>query len=309
MHVRAAAWSDLQQVLALVSAADVAVVGTSDWTEDALRDEWSEVDLEQDVWVVELDGRIGAYATFDDRGAGRMIVEGFVHPELRGQGLGSRLVEVTEDHARGRIELHSAAERVYLQSAALVGDACTPKLFEGRGYVPGEYQFRMVVDLESEPSVPAVQGVEIRLYREPGERRDVHAVLEDAFAAGHPRFRRRTYEEWAPRVFERDGFDPTLVWVAAEPGGEVVGGSVCGWKEGGDWGWVATLGVLPSRRGRGIGTALLRTAFAEFWRRGERRVALGVAADNASATRLYEQAGMRVAYTVVLYEKELRAPR
>jgi mycothiol synthase len=90
--------------------------------------------------------------------------------------------------------------------------------------------------------------------------------------------------------------------------GDAIGGAaVCGWKEWGDWGWVGTLGVLPSHRGRGLGEALLLTAFAEFWRRGERRVALGVAADNPSATRLYERAGMRVLYTIVLYEKELRA--
>jgi ribosomal protein S18 acetylase RimI-like enzyme len=152
-----------------------------------------------------------------------------------------------------------------------------------------------------------VSGLEIRPYREPAERRAVHAVLEDAFAFGRDDFRRREFDEWAPRVFEREGFDPTLVWVAVETEGEIVGASVCGWKEWGDWGWVASLGVLPSRRGRGIGDALLRTAFAEFWRRGERRVALGVAADNASATRLYERAGMRVVYTLVLYEKELRS--
>jgi mycothiol synthase len=65
--------------------------------------------------------------------------------------------------------------------------------------------------------------------------------------------------------------------------------------------------VVPTQRGRGLGDALLRTAFAEFWRRGERRVALGVAADNPGATRLYERAGMRVAHTIVLYEKELRS--
>jgi ribosomal protein S18 acetylase RimI-like enzyme len=71
-------------------------------------------------------------------------------------------------------------------------------------------------------------------------------------------------------------------------------------------GWVGSIGVLPQWRGRGIGEALLRTSFAEFWRRGERRVALGVDAHNAAATRLYERAGMHVLYRITLYEKELR---
>ncbi len=151
----------------------------------------------------------------------------------------------------------------------------------------------------------AVPDVDVRLLRDPDERRAVYAVLEDAFAFGRETFRRRTYDEWAPDVFGREHFDPALTWVATD-GDAIVGASVCGWKEAGDWGWVGTLGVLPSHRGRGIGETLLRTAFAEFWRRGERRVALGVAADNPSATRLYERAGMRVLYTIVLYEKELR---
>jgi hypothetical protein len=36
---------------------------------------------------------------------------------------------------------------------------------------------------------------------------------------------------------------------------------------------------------------------------------LGVAAESRAATRLYERAGMRVLYTIVLYEKELRSAR
>jgi ribosomal protein S18 acetylase RimI-like enzyme len=216
------------------------------------------------------------------------------------------LIDVTEEHARGRLEVQPAGERVYLQNAVLVGDACTPNLFAGRGYAPSRYQFRMVAELEEEPRVPAVPGVEIRPFRDPEDRRAVHAVLEDAFAYGRDDFRRSSFEEWAPRALGGQGYESALVWVAAE-GGRIVGANICGWKAFGDWGWIATLGVLPSHRGRGIGDALLRTAFAEFRRRGERRVALSVAAENASATQLYERAGMRVAYTLVLYEKELRS--
>lgn len=306
MRVRAPSWSDLPGVLELVAAADVAAIGETDLTEDVLASEWRELDLDQDAWVIELDGRVAAYATFDDRGGGRMIADGYVHPELRGRGLGSKLVEVTEAHARNRIGGKPAGVRMYLQHASLVGDDCTPNLFARRGYEPAQYQFRMLAELTSAPEVPAVAGIEIRLMRDPAERREMHAVLEDAFAFGRDDFRRRAYEEWARYVFGREHFDPTLTWVATEDG-RMVGANVCGWKEAGDWGWIGTLGVLPSHRGRGIGEALLRTAFAEFWRRGERRVALGVAAYSESATRLYERAGMRRLYTIVLYEKELRA--
>jgi mycothiol synthase len=188
----------------------------------------------------------------------------------------------------------------------VLGDQCTPNLYLRNGYVVVQHQFRMLAELDAEPDVPHVPGIEIRRFRDPEERRAVHAVLDEAFDTGPP-YRRRDYDEWAPRVFGRSGFDPSLVWVALERD-SVAGAEVCGWKDWGDWGWVDALGVLPSHRRRGIGDALLRTAFAEFWRRGERRVALSVRADNPTgATRLYERAGMKVKVTTVLWEKELRA--
>ena len=51
----------------------------------------------------------------------------------------------------------------------------------------------------------------------------------------------------------------------------------------------------------------MKTAFAEFWRRGERRVGLGVDAESPTgATRVYERAGMRTLWHAIVYEKELR---
>jgi len=44
----------------------------------------------------------------------------------------------------------------------------------------------------------------------------------------------------------------------------------------------------------------------EFWRRGERGLVLGVDAENPTgATRLYQRAGMQVAFEFVACEKQL----
>src|SRR5215468_1533170 len=73
-------------------------------------------------------------------------------------------------------------------------------------------------------------------------------------------------------------------------------------------GVVGALGVRKPWRRRGIAQALLHHAFGEFYRRGKRRVALGVDAENPTgATRLYERAGMHVAFEAVTYGKELAA--
>jgi len=54
---------------------------------------------------------------------------------------------------------------------------------------------------------------------------------------------------------------------------------------------IVDLGVVPARRRRGLGRALLWAAEAEAWHRGARRMALEVAIDNAAARTLYAAAG------------------
>jgi ribosomal protein S18 acetylase RimI-like enzyme len=62
----------------------------------------------------------------------------------------------------------------------------------------------------------------------------------------------------------------------------------------------------PWRR-QGLGLALLHHAFNEFYKRGKRKVGLGVDASSLTgATRLYERAGMHIHSQFDLYEKELR---
>jgi mycothiol synthase len=304
MIVRSPVEDDFREVLALVSASDRALIGDTDWTEDDLRRAWHDIDFERDAWVVGMAERIGGYATFSDRGGGRLIAEGYVHPELLGHGVGSELIRLTEERASAELPQYAVAPRVYLQNATADASGCTAGLYAARGYAPSRYQFRMVADLAIELAVTPVGGVEIRAYRPGEEENAVHEVIQETFAE-LPDARRRSFEEWSRHVFDAPDFDPTLCWVAVLEGA-VVGANVSWWKQHGDWGWVASIGVLPAWRGRGIGEALLRTAFAEFWRRGERRVALGVDAGNAAATRLYERAGMHVLYRLTLYEKELR---
>ena len=150
------------------------------------------------------------------------------------------------------------------------------------------------------------EGVTIRPYRHPDELQAVYEADEEGFA-DHWEHRARPFDEWRGRHVERERFDPTLWWVAEAEDGAIAGLARCDWKRQGDWGWVDGLAVRPAYRRRGIAEALLKTAFAEFFRRGERRVGLGVDAQNPTgATRLYEKAGMRVFWRALVWEKELR---
>jgi len=73
-------------------------------------------------------------------------------------------------------------------------------------------------------------------------------------------------------------------------------------------GWIRQLSVLPSHRGMGIGTSLLRETLGAFYARGVRRVRLGVDANNKSgAVNLYKRVGMHVACEYRWYDKELES--
>jgi ribosomal-protein-alanine N-acetyltransferase len=58
--------------------------------------------------------------------------------------------------------------------------------------------------------------------------------------------------------------------------------------------WIATIGVLPERRGQGIGAALLQACEAHLWEHAE-RIRLCVRASNDTAIRLYLRAGYQKA--------------
>jgi len=116
-----------------------------------------------------------------------------------------------------------------------------------------------------------------------------------------------TEEVWRERAYVVPRIDPSLVPVVWD-GDEVAAVSLNYPKRNGDWGWIGTLGVREGWRRRGLGLALLRESFRRFRETGETAVALGVDADNPTgATRLYERAGMQVAFEVVTYGKELAA--
>lgn len=295
------------EALALLRAADTAVYGDSDWTEAELREEWEGLDLERDAWLVELDGRLAGVMHLVDRRGGRFIGDGYVHPELTGRGVGSRILELLEHRVREREPEWPDDEAVAVECAHLVGDERAPALFAARSYDRVRSFFRMVVDVSQPGPTPVwPDGIELRPLDVERDGEAVHAAIEEAFADEWG-YRRRPYAEWRTRVFDWRGFDASLVPVAWE-GEEIAGVSLNYPKRMGDWGWVGSIGVRPAWRGRGLGLALLRESFERFRHTGETTVALGVDAENPTgATRLYERAGMRVLYQADLWRKEIRA--
>ncbi len=302
--VRPARPDDAEAVHALVVASDIAEFGESDFSIERLRDDWQGRDLERDILVATApDGAVIGYAWVGDRRHVRIDVEVYVHPTHFGRGIGTALVRRAEARAREHVPLAPPEARVVVHNwiNALNANACS--LLEREGYAPVRYFWRMETELTEPPPAAAwPAGIAVRPFVPGRDERTAYATVEEAFADhwGHVP---RTYEEWAKHRFGAS-FDPAL-WFLALAGDQPAGAALCSVSEG--IGWVDTLAVRRPWRRRGLGAALLRHAFAEFFQRGIRRVALGVdAASPTGATRLYEGAGMKVAQQYATYGKELR---
>ena len=158
----------------------------------------------------------------------------------------------------------------------------------------------MAIDLDDEPSAPEwPEGFTWAL--EPDRAEELFEALEEAFA-DHWGHEPRTFEEWAAH---NGPLDDRLCYVVRTAGGEVAAAQICDEERFGA-GLVAVLGVRPAWRRHGLGEALLRQAFHDLAARGQRRVGLGVDAENTTgATRLYERVGMSIAWRDDAYEKVL----
>jgi ribosomal protein S18 acetylase RimI-like enzyme len=93
----------------------------------------------------------------------------------------------------------------------------------------------------------------------------------------------------------KDGFLPEATWLATySSGGETeCCGTIQGIRATHKHGAIQNVGITPSHRGRGVGTALILAALAGFQQVGLSRVYLEVTAQNDGAVRLYKRLGFR----------------
>lgn len=290
--------SDADEIAELIRTIELAQDGDVETTADDIRLDWQVADLRRDVVLVRDGPRLAAYGFVVSfpRGA---LADGYVHPEVRGRGLGRYLVRTLE--SRGR-ELVPQGPK--LETYVSVNDPAGQRLMEAEGFTGVRRWLRMLVDLEREPLAPELSGIEIRPLR-PGEEREFHEVFERSFH-GHWGHVPKSCEAWWGEVDAASGGDRGLFF-AAERDGRLVG-ETSGVPQRFGMGWIGTVGVVPEARGLGVGRALLLRIIAEFWARGERRVGLAVdAANETGATRLYESVGMRTSFGAVAYEKDIAA--
>jgi mycothiol synthase len=288
--------ADAAAVAEIVEALEASLYGQSVFSQADLENEWLEIDLEQDARVVRDGGRVVGYGVVRERGE-VWRVEGYVHPDTLGRGIGKLIATaLEEDAARG------GARRI--QNSVLEVDAAARKLLESLGYRAVRVFRELRIELGEPPPAPEwPHGLRVVPFDPERDALAFHAAHQEAFA-DHWEYIPRDFESWSRFHLAGDRFDPTL-WCVLSTGDEIAAGTICtGDTYGG--GWVQALFTRRPWRKQGVGAALLRDAFGRFWERGEHSVGLGVDAESdTGAFRLYERAGMLPALGWVMYEKEL----
>src|SRR3954451_17727366 len=112
-QLRPATEEDAETVVELVSALDVALLGSTDYSPADLHDEWTQIAAE-DRFLVDDGGRVVGYGTVEQNPQHGQA-DGYVHPAHFDRGVGSFLVRELE-----QLLAHRGTPRV--QNAALVLD-------------------------------------------------------------------------------------------------------------------------------------------------------------------------------------------
>ncbi len=316
---RGATMDDIEPSMALFNRWSRSIIGRDEFANTtSIREEWLApgADIAEDVRHIfapngELIGHVEVWTN----------AKPLVHPELwarldpryEDRGLGTWMMHWAEERARRALPSVPAELRYTTRVGTYRQDETAKKLFEDMGYQHIRSWYHMLIEMDvpvPEPRFP--EGITLRTYNPETDREATHRAHEDAFR-DHFGHIDRTFEEGLKRWKqnrEYEGYDPTLYFLAMDDAsGEIAGFNLCRPHShyDADRGWVSAIGVRRPWRKRGLGLALLRHAFNEFYRRGNRKVGLGVDAQNLTgALSLYENAGMHIDLAHDFYEKELR---
>ena len=293
--LRPATDADAQAVVELVSALDVALLGSTDYSLADLHDEWRDI-APEDRFLVEDDGSRGRLR--DDRaepaarpvrrvrapGAFRARCRLLPRERARAAPRRARGDARAERGARPRQRAHDLLRAARLRGdQAFLAHADRARAGAARAAVAGR-----------------ALGLAVRPRRRGGIPRGVRGRVRGPLAARAPVASR----PGGTNGVERDDFSPEL-WAVVRDGDQIVAGTILRPERLGV-AWLARLFTRREWRRRGVGEALLYDAFGAFWRLGKPTIGLGVdAQSDTGAQRLYERVGMHVHWGAVVFEKEV----
>jgi mycothiol synthase len=270
-------------------------------------------DAARDVQLATVDGQVIA---FTDRqwvdttdGLREYRVGGYVLPEWRHQGIGTRLLLENEQRQRDLAATHETDRPRFLGAWTSNRQVAGSALLREHGYEQVRWFFDMTRDLsEPIPDLPLPDGLEVRPVSMDNVRQIWQADIE-AFQDHWGGF--DSSDASLQRWLESDSFDPTM-WVIAWDGDEVAGGVINAIHPeenqavGVERAWLHSVFTRRAWRKRGLATALIARSLVLIKGRGMAQGVLGVDADNPSgALGLYERIGFKVAERSTAWRKPL----
>jgi ribosomal protein S18 acetylase RimI-like enzyme len=308
---------DAKATVNLFNAYAQHLFGYDDCELDEMITDWTSpgIELEEVVRVVEDEhGQIIGYFDVWDITEPHVTkyTWGILHPNAWDPMLYQNMLAWAESCSRKRIALAPENARVVMSQGIPHKDKRRQDALANYGYKLVRHFFRMEIELTTAPEKPFIpEGLQIVPIDIDSEFEAAIFATEEAFEDHWGHVKKPMDEllkQWQHYIQNSDNFDPTM-WFLAKDGDQIAG--ICRSRgkmaEDPHLGWVNQLAVRKPWRRRGLGMALLLTAFNDFHQRGYKRVGLGVDATNiTNATRLYEKAGMHVTQQYDTYEKELR---
>lgn len=297
---------DDRSVLALMRAYDTAVSGEPDTDLDDVQHDWEAIDLTQDAWLVHSDpGELCAYAAVLPHQTRELRLDIYTAPAM----IEGELPGMLLDECLKRSEEISAAsgdDRVERLVAYLLhSNKHYRNVFEQAGFRAVRYIFQMRMEMHEPPREPKwPEGIRARSFMPAEDELETYELVQEAF--DRPGRVRPSFENWKKHMLRPGSYRPEL-WTLAFAGQELVG--VCLGFDYPDEGWVRQLGVREDWRGLGLGSALLRNAFAIFFKEGKRKVGLTTESDNPNALAFYERIGMNVRRQYDEYTKAIGSAR
>ena len=250
----------------------------SDWARPS-------TDLSRDtVGVHDQDGRLLGMAEMGRQGT---RAEAYVRPAARGRGIGTFLAAWTEQRAAAM-----GASRV----GQAVPEGSPPHRFlAARGYEVAwtSWVLRFLGDT-AVPERELPPGYRVGTAALPEQHRGAHRVIEAAFGEWSNR-EAEPYEEWAPGVVGRSGFEPWMLRVVEHDTDGVVGACYTRVDDRA-FGFVNQLAVARRHRGRGLAQVLLADGFRGAREHGAMVSELSTDS-RTGALDLYLRVGMQVTST------------
>jgi len=279
---------DAQTTLDLIIACDIAEYGDPDSSLDDLLHEWTQINLHQDAWLVFTpDNKLIGYAAVFKNNTD-FPFDFYTHPTYNEDNLREHLLVQCEARAYAQLtDVHESTGGITTTIISGVNGS-DRQVLEAAGYKPRKYYFRMQKTLDTlSPISVWPENCELRTIIANQDDQIVYDFIQKAFE--QPGRIPQPFDSWCDYMMRPDHFEDDL-WFLLFYEDELIGAALC--YDYTDYGWVRQLGVAPSWRGQGLGSALLQYAFNIFFQRGHKKVALGVDSDRPKAYSLYENVGM-----------------